>query len=57
MLMNKLIAYCRARGTREIVGEALPQNAPVIGLVRKLGFTVGPVDEDEGVRKFWLELR
>jgi acetyltransferase len=29
----------------------------VIGLVRKLGFTVGPVDEDEGVRKFWLDLR
>jgi acetyltransferase len=57
MLMNKLIAYCRARGTREIVGEALPQNAPVIGLVRKLGFTVGPVDEEEGVRKFWLPLR
>jgi len=57
MLMDKLIAYCRARGTREIVGEALPQNAPVIGLVKKLGFTVGPVDEDEGVRKFWLNLR
>jgi acetyltransferase len=57
MLMNKLIAYCRARGTREIVGEALPQNAPVIGLVKKLGFTVGPVDEEEGVRKFWLTLR
>ena len=57
MLMNKLIAYCRARGTREIVGEALPQNAPVIGLVKKLGFTVGPVDEEEGVRKFWLPLR
>jgi acetyltransferase len=57
MLMNKLIAYCRARGTREIVGEALPQNAPVIGLVKKLGFTVGPVDEDEGVRKFRLPLR
>jgi acetyltransferase len=57
MLMEKLIAYCRARGTREITGEALPQNAPVIGLVRKLGFTVGPVDEEEGVRKFWLALR
>jgi acetyltransferase len=57
MLMDKLIAYCRARGTREIVGEALPQNAPVIGLVKKLGFTVGPLDEEEGVRKFWLTLR
>jgi acetyltransferase len=57
MLMEKLIAYCRARGTGEIVGEALPQNGPVIGLVKKLGFTVGPLDEDEGVRKFWLALR
>jgi acetyltransferase len=57
MLMEKLIAYCRARGTGEIVGEALPQNSPVIGMVKKLGFTVGPVDEDEGVRKFWLKLR
>jgi acetyltransferase len=57
MVMKKLIAYCRARGTREIVGEALPQNAPVIGLVKKLGFTVGPLDEEEGVRKFWLTLR
>ncbi|HEX8784953.1 MAG TPA: GNAT family N-acetyltransferase [Telluria sp.] len=57
LLMNKLIAYCRARGTREIVGEALPQNAPVIGLVKKLGFIVGPLDEDEGVRKFKLTLR
>jgi acetyltransferase len=28
---EKLIAYCRARGTREIVGEALPQNAPGSG--------------------------
>jgi len=57
LLMHKLIAYCRARGTGEIVGEALPQNAPVLGLVRKLGFTVGPLDEEEGVRKFWLALR
>ena len=57
MLMHKLIAYCRARGTREIVGEALPQNAPVIGLVKKLGFTVGPLDEEEGVRKFRLALQ
>jgi acetyltransferase len=57
LLMHKLIDYCRARGTCDIVGEALPQNAPVIALVRKLGFTVGPVDEDEGVRKFRLALR
>ena len=42
ILMEKLIAYCRMRGTREIVGEALPQNTRIIRLVRKLGFEVGP---------------
>lgn len=41
-LMEKLIDYCRRRGTREIVGEALPQNTRVIKLVRKLGFEVHP---------------
>ncbi|MES2319201.1 MAG: bifunctional acetate--CoA ligase family protein/GNAT family N-acetyltransferase [Pseudomonadota bacterium] len=40
ILMQKLIDYCRARGTRAIVGEALPQNTRVIKLVRKLGFDV-----------------
>lgn len=55
MMMQKLIDYCRSRGTREIVGEALPQNARVIGMVRKLGFevTAGP----DGVRKLRLPLR
>lgn len=42
LLMEKLIDYCRRRGTREIVGEALPQNTRVIKLVRKLGFEVKP---------------
>ena len=55
ILMEKLIAYCRLRGTREIVGEALPQNNRIIGLVRKLGFEVTPTGE-EGVRKFTLKL-
>ena len=40
ILMEKIIAYGRARGTRAIVGEALPQNTRVIKLVRKLGFEV-----------------
>jgi acetyltransferase len=40
ILMRKLIDYCKRRGTRAIVGEALPQNTRVIRLVRKLGFTV-----------------
>ena len=40
ILMEKLIAYCRRRGTRAIVGEALPENTRIIKLARKLGFEV-----------------
>ena len=52
ILMEKLIAYCRQRGTREIVGEALPQNTRVIRLVRKLGFEVtqNPADDTMHLR-------
>ncbi|MES2150950.1 MAG: bifunctional acetate--CoA ligase family protein/GNAT family N-acetyltransferase [Pseudomonadota bacterium] len=42
LLMARLIAYCRARGTRRMVGEALPYNARLLAMVRKLGFTVRP---------------
>jgi acetyltransferase len=49
ILMNKLIAYCRRRGTRAIVGEAMPQNTRVIRLARKLGFTATPSPGDDTV--------
>ncbi len=49
ILMEKLIAYCRARGTREIVGEAMPQNTRVIRLARRLGFEVTPNPVEETV--------
>jgi acetyltransferase len=47
ILMEKLIDYCRQRGTRAIVGEALPQNTRIIKLVQKLGFDVtgNPADD------------
>ena len=38
ILMNKLIAYFRQRGTREIVGEALSDNRAMMELMRDLGF-------------------
>jgi acetyltransferase len=37
ILLGKLIAYCRSRGTREIVGEALADNDRVARLVRHFG--------------------
>ena len=40
ILMERLIAYCRSRGTGEIVGEALSRNRAMIDLVRRLGFEV-----------------
>ncbi|WP_395407548.1 GNAT family N-acetyltransferase [Pseudoduganella sp. UC29_106] len=42
ILMEKLIRYCRSRGTRELVGDALPHNHRVLQLARRLGFTVTP---------------
>jgi acetyltransferase len=42
ILLRKLIDYCRGRGTKEIVGEALGDNRRVIGLARRFGFSVTP---------------
>jgi acetyltransferase len=40
ILLKKLIDYCRSRGTKELVGEALADNQRVIGLVRRFGAAV-----------------
>ncbi len=37
ILFKKLIDYCRSRGTRELVGEALADNQRLIGLTRRFG--------------------
>ncbi len=37
-LLEKIIRYCKARGTRELVGEVLAENAPMLGLAKRLGF-------------------
>jgi acetyltransferase len=42
ILFKKLIDYCRSRGTRELVGEALAENQAVIALTRRFGFAVTP---------------
>jgi acetyltransferase len=46
LLMQTLIAYCRARGTQELVGDALAENTLVLRLARSLGF--GRTDADGG---------
>jgi acetyltransferase len=37
---EKLIGYCRSRGTKKLVGEALTDNERLRGLVRRFGFAV-----------------
>ncbi|MFD2367301.1 GNAT family N-acetyltransferase [Pseudoduganella sp. GCM10020061] len=44
ILMTKLLNYCRARGIREVTGEALAHNSRVLNLVAGLGFTITPAD-------------
>jgi acetyltransferase len=53
ILMNKLIRYCQARGTRTLVGEALPHNHRVLQLARRLGFAIAP-NKSNGT--MWMHL-
>ncbi|MBI5119755.1 MAG: GNAT family N-acetyltransferase [Rhodospirillales bacterium] len=47
VLMEKMIRYCKARGTRWMVGQALADNRPMLILAELLGFTrVGYVEGD-----------
>lgn len=50
LLMDKLIAYCRSRGTGEIVGETLSQNVPLIKLARELNFEISSMENDGTVQ-------
>jgi acetyltransferase len=36
--MEALIAYCRARGTQELAGDALRENTGILRLASSLGF-------------------
>jgi len=56
VLMEKLIAYFRSRGTRAIVGEALSDNKRIIDLVQGLGFTVSPIRGGDGTVELHLDL-
>ncbi|WP_428561945.1 MAG: bifunctional acetate--CoA ligase family protein/GNAT family N-acetyltransferase [Solidesulfovibrio sp. DCME] len=40
LLMEKIIRYCKGRGTRELTGQALMENGGMQGLAEKLGFSV-----------------
>jgi len=46
LLMQKLIRYCRARGTRQLWGSVLSENAAMLELSRRLGFRVRSVEHN-----------
>lgn len=48
-LMERLFAWGRSVGLREVVGQVLAANRPMLAFVRALGFTVRPSPEDAEV--------
>ena len=57
LLMRRLIDYARKRGIGEIFGDVLRENAPMLQLCQKLGFTQHRLEEDPGVVRVVLDLR
>ena len=55
-LLDKLIAYCRDRGTQELAGQVLANNQPMLGLAKSRGFRRYPCDSDDTV-EVRLELK
>ncbi len=49
LLLRKMIRYCRERGTGELVGDVLRENAAMLKLARALGFEAQPSAEDSFV--------
>jgi acetyltransferase len=55
-LLEKMIAYCRARGTRVIVGQVMTENTRMRELARNLGFSQRLIP-GEGVVEVTLDLQ
>lgn len=55
-LMQQLIDWARERGLHAIYGFILSENRPMLALMKSMGFTLGPSDEDIGVELAQLRL-
>ena len=56
-LMTKIIDYCRVSGVAELFGLVLCQNARMLGLCTRLGFTRASEEPDEDMVKVVLPLQ
>ena len=55
-LLQKMIDYCRAQGTRELIGCTMLENTGMANLARKLGFSVR-FNRDDGLIDMSLTLQ
>jgi acetyltransferase len=55
-LMNAIANYARTRGVRTIFGDVLAENAAMLGLCRKLGFSVAAKPGEPGIVEVALTL-
>ncbi len=55
-LLEKMIRYCRERGTKQMVGEILQENLPMLRLAKRVGFEQAGAPE-EGVVQVVLDLQ
>jgi acetyltransferase len=53
-LISRVIEIARDNGVKSLWGEVLAGNVPMLGLVKKMGFTLNP--PDEGVRRVEMVL-
>ncbi|WP_086466248.1 bifunctional acetate--CoA ligase family protein/GNAT family N-acetyltransferase [Oceanibaculum nanhaiense] len=55
-LMNLIIAHARQRGIREVFGDVLRENQPMLQLCRDLGFTAMESEEDPALARMVLQI-
>jgi acetyltransferase len=55
ILMDKIIRYCKSRGTGAISGQGLLENRGMAGLAKAMGFTVTKAMDDD-VFDFYMDL-
>lgn len=56
LLMDRIVAYAKTRGLKEIFGEVLPTNAPMLKLCDRIGFTRHRGPDDAGTVEVRLSL-
>jgi acetyltransferase len=56
MLMERIIAYARKRGVKEIVGDVLRENRPMLELCSSLGFRHSVVEDEPTTMRVSLAL-